>query len=311
MALTKYGFTLFGLDVRWYAVCIVAGVMLSFYFAVKREKLMGFPRETALDMVLLCVSTGVLGARLFYVLMTPGSYEALWDVLDLTGGGLAIYGGIITGAVAAWFYAKKKRIPYARLADLILPCVLLGQSLGRWGNFFNSEAYGPVLSPALSFFPVGVYIEQDGLWHAAAFFYESLWCVLSFTFLHLSLKKGKITGKGEQALGYILLYAPERCAVEGLRTDSLYLGSVRVSQLLSALMIGFAASVLLYKKKARSGIIALFALCEISVLLSILHLIPAWGLIALLPAGGIGVWLLLKSATEDAAPATQIGKETK
>ena len=311
MALTKYGFTLFGLDVRWYAVCIVAGVMLSFYFAVKREKLMGFPRETAIDMVLLCVSTGVLGARLFYVLMTPGNYETLWDVLDLTGGGLAIYGGVITGAIAAWFYAKKKRIPYARLADLILPCVLLGQSLGRWGNFFNSEAYGPVLSPALSFFPVGVYIEEDGLWHATAFFYESLWCALSFTFLHLSLKKGKITGKGEQALGYILLYAPERCAVEGLRTDSLYLGSVRVSQLLSALMIGFAASVLLYKKKARSGIIALFALCEISILLSVLHLIPAWGLIALLPAGGIGVWLLLKSAAEDAAPAAQIGKEAK
>lgn len=293
MALTKYGFTLFGLDVRWYAVCIVAGVMLSFYFAVKREKLMGFPRETAIDMVLLCVSTGVLGARLFYVLMTPGNYETLWDVLDLTGGGLAIYGGVITGAVAAWFYAKKKRIPYARLADLILPCVLLGQSLGRWGNFFNSEAYGPALPAALSFFPIGVYIEADGLWHAATFFYESLWCALSFVFLHVCLVRGRANKKGDQALGYLLLYALERCAVEGLRTDSLYLGSLRVSQLLSAVMTGFAVSVLLYKKKAKRPLITLFAASEILILLSVCHVIPAWGLIALIPAGAVGIWLLL------------------
>lgn len=309
MSLTPYGFTVFGIDIRWYAVCITAGVLLSLFFAGRREKRMGLPRETALDLVLICVPAGILGARLFYVLMTPGRYETFLDVINLTDGGLAIYGGIILGAAAALVYAKIKKISYIALADLALPCVLIGQCLGRWGNFFNREAYGPVLSSALSFFPVGVYIESDGLWHAATFFYESLWCALSFAFLHTALVKGRANQRGDQALGYILLYALERCAVEGLRTDSLYLGSLRVSQLLSALMVGFAVSVLLYKKQAKAPVKAVFAASELSVLLSVCHVIPAWGLIALIPAGAVGISLLLSSAAEETAPAAEVEEE--
>ena len=309
MSLTPYGFMIFGIDIRWYAVCITAGVLLSLYFAGRREKLLGMPRETAIDLVLICVPAGIIGARLYYVLMTPGRYETFLDVIDLTDGGLAIYGGIILGAFAALVYAKVKKLSYIALADLALPCVLIGQCLGRWGNFFNREAYGPALPAALSFFPIGVYIEEDGLWHAAAFFYESLWCALTFVFLHVCLVRGRANKKGNQALGYLLLYALERCAVEGLRTDSLYLGSLRMSQLLSAVMTGFAVSVLLYKKRAKMPLIALFAASEILILLSVCHVIPAWGLIALIPAGGIGVSCLLSSAAEDAAPAAEVKEE--
>lgn len=307
--LTKYGFALWGVEIRWYAVCIVAGILLSYLFALRRSRLMGFPRDTAIDLVLVCMPAGLVGARLMYVVMEPSLFHSFRDVIDITGGGLAIYGGIIAGALAAVFYARAKKISYIALADLALPCVLLGQALGRWGNFFNGEAYGPALPAFLSFFPAGVFIEEDGLWHAAAFFYESLWCVLSFLFLETAFEKGKTRARGEQALGYILLYALERCAVEALRTDSLYLGSVRVSQLLSALMIGFAVTVLIIKKQAKGGLIALFALCEVLILLSVVHLIPAWGLIFLVPAGAAGIALLLKSAAENAAPAAEIGKE--
>ena len=307
--LTEYGFTLWGIDIHWYAVCIVAGIFLSYAFVLRRMKLMRLPRDTAIDLLLVCVPTGIIGARLYYVLLNPSSAASFRDVIDLTSGGLAIYGGIIAGVLSALIYAKAKKISFITLADLALPCVLLGQALGRWGNFFNREAYGPVLPPALSFFPVGVFIKEDGLWHAAAFFYESLWCILSFAFLHISLEKGKIARKGRQALGYILLYALERCAVEELRTDSLYLGSVRASQLLSAAMIVLSVSCLLYKKQAKGAVKALFAVCSVILLLSVIHIIPAWGLLALVPMGITGIVFLLKSAAEDAAPAAEIGKE--
>ena len=155
------------------------------------------------------------------------------EILDLRGGGLAIYGGVIGGVLAGFLYSRVKKIPFGTLADLVAPGLAFGQAVGRWGNFLNQEAYGALVTKAqFQFFPLSVYIEGSG-WHWATFFYESLWCALICILLLTAERRGFFQRRGDTFLCYLFLYALERCLVEGLRTDSLYIGPLRVSQLLS------------------------------------------------------------------------------
>ena len=152
-------------------------------------------------------------------------------------GGLAIYGGLLGGMLGAFLYARHAKIPFMQLADLAAPALALGPCIGRWGNFVNQEAYGnPVTDPAWQFFPAAVYIEREGGYFQATFFYESAWCFLIVLFLLLAEKRGWFRKRGDEFLAYALLYAVERAVVEGLRSDSLYWGGIRVSQLLSLLI---------------------------------------------------------------------------
>lgn len=261
--ITQKGILIFGLELRWYGVMIALGVLGAVLLASKREKGLGVARDTALNLALICVPAGIICARIYYVIFSWGSYaDRLIDVFNLRQGGLAIYGGVIGGVAAGAIYAAAKRVKLARLADLAAPSLALGQCIGRWGNFFNREAFGTAISnSALCFFPMGVYIEGSG-WHYATFFYESIWCAFIVFLLLFGEKKRVFRRSGDIACAYLFLYAAERSFVEGLRTDSLYVGCIRISQLISvAAMLAVACAFAWRKRKSVASYLpAFFAL---------------------------------------------------
>lgn len=234
ISVSRTAIELFGLRIHWYGVLIVTGIALGVWIAKAREERLGVPKETALDLALLCIPAAIVGARAYYVAFSWEHFSAgpWWKVFAVWEGGLAVYGGIIAGVLAGWLYCRAKRLPFAKLADLVAPGIALGQAIGRWGNFVNREAHGGlVTNSALQFFPMAVQI--DGAWYYATFFYESVWCFLIAAFLLLGERKRRFRRNGDAFLWYVFLYALERIVVEGMRTDSLYLGGMRVSQFVS------------------------------------------------------------------------------
>ena len=231
--ITRSALTLFGYEVRWYGILIALGVLLAVLLADRREARLGLKPDTAINIALIAVPVAILCARAYYVLFSWSYYAAHpSDILNIRQGGMAIYGGVIGGVLAGFFYCRATRTSFAAGLDLAAPSIALGQAIGRWGNFLNQEAYGRmVANPKLRFFPLAV--EIGGSWHWATFFYESLWCALIVLFLLSMERKGLFRRRGDVFGWYLFLYGLERALVEGLRTDSLYLGPMRVSQLLS------------------------------------------------------------------------------
>ena len=262
MSVDRVALRIFGFPVYWYGALIALAVLLGVACAAVREKKLALPRDTTLDFLILALPLALIGARIYYVAFSWDSYASdPLSVFNLREGGLAIYGAVIGGVLAALLFSARRRIPFGTLADLCAPSLALGQAIGRWGNFFNQEAYGTVVSnPAMQFFPVAVYIEADGLWHAATFFYESAWCLIVFAAL-LALERLKALKKPGELFGaYLFLYAAERIVVEGLRTDSLMLGHIRVSQLLSGLLMLGVLVWVLARYRAGKRQIAVFLL---------------------------------------------------
>lgn len=243
-------FTLFGRDFYWYGLLIAAGVFCAVLLASHLAKKRAVSSDTILDLSLVVMPSALVGARLYFVIFQWDYYAADWvRVFYVWEGGLAVYGGIIAGVLAGFIFCRVKKLNFLALADIAAPAIALGQAIGRWGNFFNQEAYGAAVSnPSLQFFPFAVYIESmansaEGPWHLAAFFYESLWCALLTLFLVWLFKHDKKPGMVLYA--YAALYGLERAVVEGFRTDSLMWGPVRVSQILSiALVIIFGGLLL-------------------------------------------------------------------
>ena len=245
--ISRVAFTLFGFPVYWYGALIASGMLLGVLLAGAREKQYGQKRDTVLNFVLIAIPAALVCARLYYVAFRWEEYSVNpAEIFNVRNGGMAIYGGVIGGILTGLIYCRITRVSFAALADLCAPALALGQAIGRWGNFFNQEAFGDVIhSPALQFFPMGVYIDALSEWHYATFFYESIWCFLIVSGLLIGEKKGFFRRRGDVFLWYVLAYAAERMVVEGMRTDSLYLGGVRISQLLSAGMLICAAAVFL------------------------------------------------------------------
>lgn len=260
---TPTGLNLFGLTIHWYGVIIAFGMALAVALACAREKRMGLPRDTALDLALLGIPAAIVCARLYYVVFSWREYAAnpiralyIWE------GGMAIYGGIIGGVLAGYLYARHKGLPFLRLADLAAPSIALGQAIGRWGNFVNQEAYGVVATqPWQQRFPISVFIQADGQWHFATFFYESAWCFIIVAALLIGERRHRFRRDGEIFRAYVFLYAIERALVEGLRTDSLVLGPFRVSQLLSLAALLACAVIALVKAKRKKAPAATLACC--------------------------------------------------
>lgn len=236
---------LFGV-ISIYALCIVIGMVLAIFFATKEEKRLKLPKDTIVDAALLVIPFGIIGARLFYVLFSWDAFKSQpWKILYVWEGGLAIYGGILVGMLALYLFTQKRKLSFLLLLDVVVPGVALAQSIGRWGNYFNMEAYGyPIQNAALHFFPFGVPIIENGVltWHYATFFYESCLTLILFFILRF-LQKRKIFD-GEVFVWYLVLYGGGRTIIEGLRTDSLYtrLNPLRISQvigLISCLVVVF------------------------------------------------------------------------
>ena len=232
-----------------YGLLISLGIGLGVWLCSRQEERLGLPKDTAVDFALWVIPAAIIGARLYYVAFQWEAYrDDLSRVFRVWEGGMAIYGGVIGGAVAALLYAKIKKRPFGALADMTAPALILGQAIGRWGNFVNREAYGrAVTDPALQFFPIAVNIA--GEWHMATFFYESAWNFLGFWVLWLNRKK--TTAPGNLFLLYLCWYGLGRAVIEGLRTDSLMLGSLRVSQMLSLALLITAGAALLIRRKKR------------------------------------------------------------
>ena len=275
---------IFGLEIHWYGVIMVCGMALGVWLASAREKRLGVPKETALDLSLLCIPAGIVCARLYYVIF---SWKAYADdpirALYIWEGGMAIYGSILGALLAGFIYSRRKRLPMLRLTDLAAPSFALGQAIGRWGNFVNQEAYGGVAAQAWQRrFPIGVFIQADGQWHYATFFYESAWCLLIVIALLWGEKKRVFKRDGDVFLAYAFLYALERSLVEGLRSDSLYRGQLRVSQLLSLAALLVCAVILLMRSEKKAAPAGALVCCAALAAL----LLAGHGLIALPFAAG-------------------------
>ena len=263
--------SVFGLTVRWYGVLITLGVLCAFLLAARREKRLGLPPDTALDLVLCGLPAAIVGARLYYVIFAwdafandPVSALYIWQ------GGLAIYGGLIGGVLAGAVYGRVKKLPFLKLADLAAPSLALGQAVGRWGNFLNQEAYGALARHDWQKrFPISVLIAADGQWHCATFFYESAWCLMIVIVLLLLERRNLFRRDGARFTGYVFLYALERALVEGLRTDSLMWGPVRVSQALSLVALIVCAGIILARRRRKvlpaAGLILCLAMAALLI----------------------------------------------
>ncbi|MCR4887056.1 MAG: prolipoprotein diacylglyceryl transferase [Clostridiales bacterium] len=237
---------LFGV-VHIYGVLIALAIGLGVWLCSRREKRMGLKKDTAVDLALWVVPAALIGARLYYVAFQWDMYkDNPVSILYVWRGGLAIYGGVIGGLIGGGAYCLRKKAPFLVLADLVAPALILGQAVGRWGNYFNGEAYGyEIKNAAWQFFPAGV--QVDGVWHMATFFYESLWDFLGFVLLWSMWEK--VTARGNLFLLYLCWYGLGRAVIEGLRTDSLMWGGVRVSQALSAALVLAAGIALILRRR--------------------------------------------------------------
>lgn len=235
-------FTVFGHEIRWYAIFILIGMVGGVAIACRSAKKYGWTVDDIIDVALVALPSAVVGARMYYVIFKWDYYaQHPADIIKIWEGGLGIYGGIIAGIVAGMIYCKVKKRNIWELLDIGAPSIAFGQAVGRWGNFTNQEAFGAVVTnPSLQGFPASVYIQADGQFHYATFFYESAWCALIVVALLLLRKRFR--HRGDTILCYAMLYSAERSIVEGLRMDSLYIGTIRVSQALSAILfVGIVA----------------------------------------------------------------------
>ena len=265
--------------VTWYSFLIVIGASLAILLSCREEKRAGLSRDTVLDLALWLIPGGIIGARVYYVLFSFHQFQHdLLSVFRVWEGGLAIYGGIIAGLLIMFLFCRHRNIPFLLLCDIIVPGLALAQSIGRWGNWFNMEAYGlPVTGSFPCFFPFAVQIPADSYtWHLATFFYESFWDFIVFVFLLLARHTLLNHRKGDVFFFYLFLYAAGRLVIEELRMDSLYASSVRISQLLSALLCAFIlfryrlSAVNPFRKHPFSYFF-LFPLAVISLLLIVLY----------------------------------------
>ena len=233
-----------GFNIAWYGVIIGVGMIIAVTIAAFRAVKAGYQSDLIIDFILFAIPIGIVCARLYYVIFEWEYYgQNLSKIFAIREGGLAIYGGVIGGLITAIVFCKVNKFSLLKLLDLVMPSLLLGQAIGRWGNFMNQEAFGNLITnPDLQFFPYGVYIERLGEWHQATFFYESMSNLILFIMMMLIVRKVK--KDGWMIVMYFMGYGCIRFFVEGLRADSLYLiPGVRVSQLLSAALIGIGLGI--------------------------------------------------------------------
>ena len=238
-------FTIFGADIRWYGILIAAAFMLGIIISSKRASKFGIKSDAVLDLALFLMPISIIGARAYYVIFSWDQYAGdIKSILAIRSGGLAIHGGIIAGVITAVVFCKVRKIDLLDLLDLIFPEVALGQAIGRWGNFFNSEAHGgPTDLPWA--------IEVNGEMVHPTFLYESIWCLLLFMFLIWMSDRRKF--RGEIVCLYGMLYSVERFLVEGLRTDSLMIGQLRQAQVISAVIFAAALVCYIYLSRRSKG----------------------------------------------------------
>lgn len=243
------------IQIHWYSVFIAIGLILGGYLVLQEAKRHGISEDKMIDFFFLLLPIAFIGARLYFVLFHLDYYLSdPIDIFKVWEGGLAIHGGIIAGLLYLLYFTKKNHYSPLFFCDMIVISLILGQTIGRWGNFMNGEAYGPVTTLSFlkslhlpQFIIDGMYI--NGAYHHPTFLYESLWCFLGFIIL-LILHKRKNIKLGSLTSFYLIWYGIERFFVEQLRTDSLMLGNFKIAQIMSFLFVisGIILCILSIKK---------------------------------------------------------------
>lgn len=244
-------FSLGGLTVRWYGIILSLGFILAILYAKKNAKRFSINFDKLIDVVVVASMCGIAGARLYYVLFYPGDtyIKEPIKIFYINEGGIAIYGGLIGAVVSGYFMCRAKKVDYKKALDLASLGFLIGQAVGRWGNFFNQEAFGTKTA-----LPWGMSSENTFYEYVhPCFLYESLWCALGFVLLHFYSKKAKIFN-GEIFALYAIWYGVGRFFIESLRTDSLLLPyvNIRVSQMVAVIFVLLSVTFIFAKKFSKN-----------------------------------------------------------
>lgn len=240
--MNRVAFNIFGFNVYYYSLCILLGVIVAYILITREGKKQGLTKEFTSDLIFYTLIIGILGARVYYCVFNLDYYLANpSEILKIYNGGLAIHGGVIAGLVFVYFYTKKKNISFIKILDIIAPAVIIAQSFGRWGNFFNQEAHGGITTyqnlknmHIPEFIINGMHIE--GKYYYPTFFFESIWCLIGFIILMIA-RKNKNLRKGFQIGFYFIWYGIGRFFIEALRTDSLMFFGLKIAQIVSLIGI--------------------------------------------------------------------------
>ena len=244
------------IKIYWYGIIIALAMLIGISLATKEAQKLGLEEDTMVDMALWAIPIGFIGARLYYVLFKWDYYiQNPSEIIAIWNGGIAIYGGLIAGGLAVYWFARRKKMTLTLLLDILAPSVLLAQSIGRWGNFINQEAHGGAVSRQFleTLYLPEFIIEQmniNGTYYHPTFLYESLWSLLGFILLIILRNQKGLLRRGEVALSYVIWYSFGRFFIEGMRTDSLWIGDImRVSQMLSLVLFISAILLLVYRRR--------------------------------------------------------------
>lgn len=242
--INSVAFKIGNIDIYYYAICIVIAIIISILLCYKAKEKFEIDFSFAFDTLIYCLIFGIIGARIFYILFNLKHYLLNpLNIVKIRNGGLAIYGGLITGFFVIIYRCKKNKVNFKDFLDFIVPYVALAQSIGRCGNFFNIEAYGIETN---SFFKMGIEIGNKITYVHPTFLYESVFNLILFFILKKLQKKRKY--KGQIVLIYIMMYSFARFFIENLRTDSLMFFSVKISCLISIILFAFSTFILILKK---------------------------------------------------------------
>lgn len=254
------GFSIFGLHIAWYGVIMASSIAIAVVMCMLLAKRRGLTGNHFIAPALWALPFAIVGARLMYVLFPPSGIPpyTFVEALKIWNGGLSIWGGVIGGALGLGLYCLIRKKDFLSYGDVIAPGLIFAQTIGRWGNFLNQEAYGwKVTDPKYFGLPFSVYIESNGAWHMATFLYEAFLNTLGFVAILVVLLKTRKRGLAVSM--YLMIYGAVRTVIEIFRTDPLMIGSIKMSQLLSIISFGIGLALLIYiiirdKKLKKQGI---------------------------------------------------------
>ena len=242
------------ISIRWYAICIVSGLILAVYLSMKEAPRKKIDPDAIIDFILIAFPLAIVGARLYYVIFEWGYYsQHLGEIFAIWNGGIAIYGGLLTGALVLYLFSRRRLIEPIDFLDIAAPSVMIAQSIGRWGNFFNQEAYGAAVK-SLNYLPSFIRDQMyiDGSYHQPTFLYESSWNLLGFLLILILRRKPQFLRQGEITAFYLIWYGFGRMIIEGMRTDSLMFAGLRVSQWLSMILILVGLAIIIYQRRKKA-----------------------------------------------------------
>ena len=242
--ISNIAFNIFGIDIYWYAILIVSAIVIGIIWCKIHDGRFGIKFEDMIDLLVFALPISFICARIYYCIFAWDEFSGnILEIVNIRKGGLAIYGGLIGAVITTLVFCKIKKIQFLDLVDFAIPVVALGQSIGRWGNYFNKEAYGTVTE---SFLKMEI-IENGKITYVhPTFLYESIVTFSIFIILSILSKKRKY--KGQIITVYLVIYSFARMLIEGLRIDSLMFFNIRVSQILSLILFIVFGSIFVYKK---------------------------------------------------------------